>query len=102
MSYKQLPLAEHDDGGAGGPSKRTRLRYPKEAPERRFLHSANALHTAISVAAGTVMMLFGYEQGVFGGIIVGEDFLEYFHNPTPGMQGFVTSVYDRKYAEPGI
>jgi hypothetical protein len=31
--------------------------------------------------------------GVFGGIIVGEDFLEYFNYPSPGMQGFVTSVY---------
>jgi len=32
------------------------------------------------------------EQGVFGGIILGEDFLEYFHDPSPAMQGFVTSV----------
>jgi len=40
------------------------------------------------------MALFGYEQGVFGGIIVGEDFLEYFNHPSPAMQGFVTSVYD--------
>lgn len=40
------------------------------------------------------MMLFGYEQGVFGGIIVGQDFIEYFNHPSPAMQGFVTSVYD--------
>lgn len=57
-------------------------------------------------------MLFGYEQGnltvttqptetksdqipgVFGGIIVGQDFIEYFNHPSPAMQGFVTSVYD--------
>lgn len=51
-------------------------------------------HTAISVAAGTVMCLFGYEQGVFGGIIVGDEFNRYFHDPSPGLVGFVTSVYD--------
>lgn len=32
--------------------------------------------------------------GVFGGIIVGQDFIEYFNHPSPAMQGFVTSVYD--------
>ena len=40
------------------------------------------------------MCLFGYEQGVFGGIIVGHEFQEYFHEPSPTMTGFVTSVYD--------
>lgn len=56
------------------------------------------------------MMLFGYEQGkdsivvccrlklsickgVFGGIMVGQDFIEYFNHPSPAMQGFMTSVY---------
>lgn len=29
--------------------------------ERRYFNSPNALHTAISIAAGTVMTLFGYE-----------------------------------------
>ena len=51
-------------------------------------------HTAISIAAGTVMCLFGYEQGVFGGIIVGNGFQEYFNEPSPSMTGFVTSIYD--------
>ena len=40
------------------------------------------------------MLLFGYEQGVFGGIIVGEDFQDYFHHPSPSLLGVVTSVYD--------
>ena len=51
-------------------------------------------HSAISIAAGTVMCLFGYEQGVFGGIIVGHEFQEYFHEPSPALIGFVTSIYD--------
>ena len=40
------------------------------------------------------MTLFGYEQGVFGGIIIGSNFQEYFSHPSPSMTGFVTSVYD--------
>ena len=40
------------------------------------------------------MCLFGYEQGVFGGIIVGQEFQEYFRHPSPALTGFVTSVYD--------
>lgn len=59
-----------------------------------FFKTPKALHRGISVAAGATMMLFGYEQGVFGGIIVGEDFLEYFNHPTPEMQGWVTACYD--------
>ncbi|KAF2275257.1 general substrate transporter, partial [Westerdykella ornata] len=52
------------------------------------------LHTAISIAAGTVMCLFGYEQGVFGGIMVGQPFISYFADPSPSVLGFVTSIYD--------
>lgn len=42
----------------------------------------------------TAMSLFGYDQGLFGGILVGDKFLEQFNNPSPGVQGFVTSIYD--------
>lgn len=40
------------------------------------------------------MCLFGYEQGVFGGILVGHEFQQYFHDPSPYMLGLVTSIYD--------
>ena len=56
--------------------------------------NTNTTHTLISIAAGTVMCLFGYEQGVFGGIIVGHEFIGYFNDPSPSLTGFVTSVYD--------
>jgi len=52
------------------------------------------LHTAISVAAGTVICFLGYEQGVFGSIIVGHEFREYFHRLSLSLTGFVTSIYD--------
>jgi len=94
MSYSQVkilePEVDEEYEEFAGPSKRP---GDEHVPHAYFKSSA-ALHTAISVAAGTVMMLFGYEQGVFGGIIVGQDFIEYFNHPSPAMQGFVTSVYD--------
>lgn len=66
--------------------------YPKSRSGRRW--SPQEIHFGISIAAGTVMCLFGYEQGVFGGIIVGHEFQEYFNEPSPSLTGFVTSVYD--------
>ncbi|KAL1586451.1 hypothetical protein WHR41_05233 [Cladosporium halotolerans] len=94
MSYTQVKTVEpavddvHEE--FAGPSRRS----GEERVAHAYFKSSASLHTAISVAAGTVMMLFGYEQGVFGGIIVGQDFIEYFNHPSPAMQGFVTSVYD--------
>ena len=66
-------------------------------PDRRvskWAWTPDRTHMAISIAAGTVMCLFGYEQGVFGGIIVGQEFQDYFNNPSPALTGFVTSIYD--------
>ncbi|ORY68943.1 and other transporter-domain-containing protein [Pseudomassariella vexata] len=63
-------------------------------PQHRFFKTTKALHSAISFAAGTAMLLFGYEQGVFGGIIVAAEFQEYFNHPSPAVEGFVVSVYD--------
>ncbi|KAK5713401.1 hypothetical protein LTR17_017582 [Elasticomyces elasticus] len=95
MSYRQVSDADEDDGTNGETSRAGGLPYAAaRVPERRFFRTAQSLHTAISVAAGTVMTLFGYEQGVFGGIIIGKDFLQYFNDPSPGLQGFVVSVYD--------
>lgn len=36
----------------------------------------------------------GYDQGVFGGIIVTEDFLKTMGNPDPELQGTIVSLYD--------
>lgn len=65
-----------------------------EKSRAKYGFDSRRLHTLISIAAGTVMCLFGYEQGVFGGIIVGQEFQEYFNHPSPSLTGFVTSIYD--------
>ncbi|KAF9039151.1 general substrate transporter [Panaeolus papilionaceus] len=52
------------------------------------------LNIWITVACTTAMVLFGYDQGVFGGIIITESFLQTMGNPDPGLQGTIVSLYD--------
>ncbi|KAH9827786.1 transporter-domain-containing protein [Teratosphaeria destructans] len=96
--YKPLQDTELDEGTDTNLQAPTQTdhdaRFQSAFRGRTLFKTSWAYHTAISIAAGTVMALFGYEQGVFGGIIVGDDFLEYFDHPSPAAQGFVTSVYD--------
>ncbi|KAH8655359.1 general substrate transporter [Xylariales sp. PMI_506] len=48
----------------------------------------------ITVCCGTAMTLFGYDQGVFSGILISDDFLQTMGNPNSDMQGTITSLYD--------
>ncbi|KAF8907034.1 general substrate transporter [Gymnopilus junonius] len=52
------------------------------------------LNAWVTVACTTAMTLFGYDQGVFGGIIVTPSFLETMGNPDPNLQGTIVSLYD--------
>ncbi|KAE8352514.1 general substrate transporter [Aspergillus coremiiformis] len=49
----------------------------------------------VTVACATDMTLFGYDQGVFGGVIVTKDFLDVLHlHDNASLVGTVTAVYD--------
>ncbi|KAJ6510739.1 general substrate transporter [Mycena sanguinolenta] len=48
----------------------------------------------VTVACTAAMVLFGYDQGVFGGIIITPDFLETMGNPSPTLQGAIVALYD--------
>ncbi|KIY00818.1 uncharacterized protein Z520_03484 [Fonsecaea multimorphosa CBS 102226] len=51
----------------------------------------------ISVACATDMTLFGYDQGVFGGVVVTQDFLQVHNLAGPAktsLLGTVTAIYD--------
>ncbi|KAF8198267.1 general substrate transporter [Mycena galopus ATCC 62051] len=48
----------------------------------------------VTVACTAAMVLFGYDQGVFGGIIITPDFLETMGNPSPSLQGAIVALYD--------
>jgi sugar porter (SP) family MFS transporter len=53
-----------------------------------------ALTLGITVTCGTAFLLFGFDQGVFGGILANAMFLSTFNNPSPTMQGQIVSTFD--------
>lgn len=79
-----------------------------------FGMTGTQLNIWVTVACTTAMTLFGalllptrpslshtgtygslgYDQGVFGGIIVTQDFLETMGNPNANLQGTIVSLYD--------
>jgi len=62
---------------------------------RRYLGgSGEPLTVWISVAASTVLVFYGYDQGVFGNVIIDQNFLETFGHPSANTQGTMTSVYN--------
>ncbi|KAJ9306707.1 hypothetical protein DTO217A2_3694 [Paecilomyces variotii] len=62
---------------------------------RRYLGGGgSALTVWISIAASTVLVFYGYDQGVFGNVIIGEDFLRTMGHPSTNMQSTMTSVYN--------
>ncbi|CAG7934091.1 unnamed protein product [Penicillium olsonii] len=48
----------------------------------------------ITVCCSSAMALYGYDQAVFSGIIVTQNFLETMGNPDANLQGTITSLYD--------
>lgn len=53
-----------------------------------------ALLAIILITSGLDFLLFGYDQGLFGGILAGEGFSEMLGNPSPTLTGLVTAIYD--------
>jgi MFS family permease len=56
--------------------------------------SGERLTVWISIAASTVLIFYGYDQGVFGNVIISDNFLETFGHPSANMQGVMTSIYN--------
>ncbi|KAJ3510847.1 hypothetical protein NLJ89_g4445 [Agrocybe chaxingu] len=67
---------------------------PTKGKPPYFGMTGTQLNIWVTVACTTAMTLFGYDQGVFGGIIVTPDFLETMGNPGPDLQGTIVSLYD--------
>jgi hypothetical protein len=85
---------------------------------RKYLGgSGERLTVWISIAASTVLIFYGYDQGqvhafrrvqcingwctgVFGNVIINQNFLETFGHPSADMQGTMTSIYNIGYVSP--
>lgn len=53
-----------------------------------------SLTIGITLTCGVAFTLFGFDQGVFGGILGNAQFMSTFNNPTPTIQGQIVSTYD--------
>ncbi|KAL2865723.1 sugar porter family MFS transporter [Aspergillus lucknowensis] len=52
------------------------------------------LQLSISAACGAGFLLFGYDQGIFGGLLDNEHFLRTFGYPNATIQGQIVATYD--------
>lgn len=52
------------------------------------------LRAAITIACQLAFVLFGYDQGVFSGIVGNQHFLDTFDHPSPGLEGIIVSIYN--------
>jgi MFS family permease len=52
------------------------------------------LRAAITIACQMAFVLFGYDQGVFSGIVGNADFLHTFDHPGPALEGIIVSIYN--------
>lgn len=52
------------------------------------------LQFGITAACGAGFLLFGYDQGIFGGLLDNKPFLNTFGNPSVTIQGQIVATYD--------
>ncbi|KAF2713936.1 putative Myo-inositol transporter 1 [Pleomassaria siparia CBS 279.74] len=64
------------------------------APHYNWFGRGFKLRAAITIACQLAFILFGYDQGVFSGIIGNADWLDTFGHPAPGLEGIIVSIYN--------
>ncbi|OJJ42115.1 hypothetical protein ASPZODRAFT_20761 [Penicilliopsis zonata CBS 506.65] len=62
--------------------------------DRYFGARGDALTIWVTVCCATAMTLFGYDQAVFSGVIISDDFLRVMGHPSANMVATITSLYD--------
>ncbi|KAL5333791.1 MFS sugar transporter [Aspergillus crustosus] len=62
--------------------------------EYRWFKPGFSVQLAITCTCLAAFLLFGYDQGVFGGIVTNEHFLDTFHHPSAGFLGIIVSIYN--------
>lgn len=63
-------------------------------PQFNFFGRGFKLRAAITIACQLAFVLFGYDQGVFSGIVGNPNFLDTFSHPSPGLEGIIVSIYN--------
>lgn len=68
--------------------------HPYENCTFFFGMQGKRLRTMTSVAGGLGFLLFGYDQGVLGGLNASENFLDQFDNPSSSLLGTINAIYE--------
>jgi len=63
-------------------------------PRLNMFGRGRPLQIAIMVTCQLAFILFGYDQGVFSGIVGNPDWLETFGHPGSGLEGIIVSIYN--------
>ncbi|KAI0170275.1 putative Myo-inositol transporter 1 [Pestalotiopsis sp. NC0098] len=63
-------------------------------PHWNIFGSGFRLRAAITIACQMAFVLFGYDQGVFSGIVGNPDWLDQFGHPEPTREGIIVSCYN--------
>ncbi|KAH2126792.1 hypothetical protein KXV68_002431, partial [Aspergillus fumigatus] len=56
---------------------------------RGFLGRGKTLQAGVTACCLMAFVLFGYDQGVFGGILENNDWLEQFNHPSDSQTGII-------------
>ncbi|RAK97956.1 general substrate transporter [Aspergillus ibericus CBS 121593] len=62
--------------------------------DRYFGCRGDLLTIWVTICCASAMTLYGYDQAVFSGVIITEDFLQVMDQPSANMTGTITSLYD--------
>ncbi|KAI1629076.1 hypothetical protein EDD37DRAFT_36276 [Exophiala viscosa] len=83
------------EGSTGSESPRRAVDYA-HIPRRRYFASARgrALRAQIAIAGSIGFLLFGYDQGVLGGLNAAEEFLQQFNHPSSSLLGTINAIYE--------
>lgn len=67
---------------------------PWQLPQWYSFGRGFKLRAAITIGCQLAFILFGYDQGVFSGIVGNENFLNQFGHPSSGLEGIIVSIYN--------
>jgi hypothetical protein len=65
-----------------------------KTPKYNWYGRGFKLRAAITIVCQLAFVLFGYDQGVFSGIVGNQNFLDTFGHPSPALEGIIVAIYN--------
>ncbi|KAM6523107.1 hypothetical protein FSOLCH5_003726 [Fusarium solani] len=83
-----------DETSVQSPPSDSPMDYDIASKKYFFGLRGKALRRQISFAGALGFLLFGYDQGVLGGLNAAEEFLHQFNNPSSSLLGTINAIYE--------